>query len=691
MKKIIDNTFNFTYKFILIFTFSCLSIALIGATFFYVNRSYDYLNPLVLIVGTILYLSIIIKLYKYITKLSENKIKYISICLLLIQFILLFISTKLIRSIPQVDLIHILTGINSLDNMGILINSEYFSVYPNNRFLLMLLYGINKISQNKDVITYLFSSICITTMSFFTYKTVEKIGDSKKALLSLFICVFSPIFYLYVSYYYTDVIMLPFASILMYLIVKNESYQNPKIKFLNNLLIGIIAIIGYKIRAVSIFLLIAYFVYLISKKQFAVLFKNSIPILIGLLITGCFINSIENKMFNNLDKSKEFPLTHWIMMGVNYEKNGFYSQDDYNLSFNAKNINDRKELNIKKIYERIKKQGIIDNVKLTVTKIVQVWGRGDYSYQKYLDLAQDYNKSYNYLIEDKNIIINYILQICNMSVLILSIVSLIIFYKKRKTPVIAIAVFGAILFYLIWEVCPRYGLSFLPWLIILSTYSYESIDVVYNKINSNNIIKYIVLFITILLLGIGFYNYTSFSNKKSIVAKDTSKKIQYVELNSQNKIKQEVSLNGKFNEIRLKFDTKNNGNDKNIYTLELQDSSGNVEFKKEFNSSNIISNKYTVFKLNKNYEKGKYYIKLTTNSNIPLYVALSYKEQFDFYPPGIFTINDEKQDGDVMFEVINNENRGTYTRGGFIVLIIVILSIEYILFFRKREEKIESK
>ena len=66
MKKVVDNIFNITNKFILVFSIVCLSIALIGATFFCVNRSYNYLNPLVLIIGAILFLYLISKLYKKI-------------------------------------------------------------------------------------------------------------------------------------------------------------------------------------------------------------------------------------------------------------------------------------------------------------------------------------------------------------------------------------------------------------------------------------------------------------------------------------------------------------------------------------------------------------------------------------------------------------------------------------------------
>ena len=120
MKKIIDKILNISYNFIIIFTITCFSIALIGSIFFYVNRSHNYLNPIILIIGTFIYILLLSKLYKYIKNKTENK-KLITI-ILIIEFILLFISSNLIISIPKVDLLHILTGINSLNNTSTIIN-----------------------------------------------------------------------------------------------------------------------------------------------------------------------------------------------------------------------------------------------------------------------------------------------------------------------------------------------------------------------------------------------------------------------------------------------------------------------------------------------------------------------------------------------------------------------------------------
>ena len=689
MKNLVNKMFNFVNKFLLIFTIICFSISLIGAIFFYTNRSYDYLNPLVLIVGSIVYLLLLIKLYKIIIKLDDKKKKIIVGILLGLQFILLLISAFVISSIPQVDLIHILTEINSLNDTGSILNSVYYSVYPNNRFLLIILYGLQKIIPISNQILFsLLSTICISVMSLFTYKTVNKVLNLNKGLLSLFICVLSPIFYLYVSYYYTDVLMLPFASILIYLIVKTKDEKNLKSNVLYGLLIGIIAIIGYKIRAVAIFILVAYFVYLIFTKKILIVLKKFAPIIIGAILTITCIDTIENKFFTNVNVDKEFPMTHWIMMGVNEKSYGYYSQDDYNLSSSASNVSERTDLNIKEIKNRLSDLGPFGTVKLLVVKLVSVWGKGDYSYQKYLELVNDFNPSYSYLLEDKNIVINYLLQFSKIVVMFMAIISLINIYKSGKKSIIAISLFGAVFFYLVWEVCPRYGLSFLPWLILIGTCSYDTLNTNYEKFKFYKYFKCIILVLTLALFAFSFNKYTGISYKENIVAKDSVTNVKYISLNKEAVITQTLDLYDSFNKIRLKF--KVNEIDDATYKLELI-TKNEVVYEKDFKKNDLEDKKYTDFYLDKTYEGGSYTVRLSSDSTSDLEVYIAYKEKFDYYPNGILEVNKKEETGDLMFEVVNNEERGIYTYLEYMTIMILTLGMEVKVLFRKKEELNEEK
>ncbi len=676
MKKII----NYGYKILVTLLIITFLIAIVGATFFCVNRSFNYLNPLVLIIGSIVSILLIKRIYVHIKKMDEKKKKYFVIGLFLIQIIMLFISFLFIQSIAKVDLIHIITGINSLNEINEIINIEYFSVYSNNRFLLMILYYIQKISvENNQMIFGILSILSILLMSLFTYKTVKESLGIDKGILSLFIIVTSPIFYLYVSYFYTDILMLPFASILIYLIVKIKDTESLKQNIIYGIIIGIIGIIGYKIRAVSIFILIAYILYIVFSKKMNHIVKKIILLMIGLIITFVSINILENNFFNNIDKEKEFPMTHWIMMGVNPEHHAYYNHDDYKLSQSVNTKKERQALNIKIIKKRITSASLLEKIKLFLTKQVTIWGKGDYSYQKYLELVHDYNKSYNYLIEDKNVVINYLLQISKIIILFMCIKSLIKLKKEKEMSIITIALFGGVLFYSIWEVCPRYGLSFLPWLIMLSSVSFENIsDNLENKLTKRK--KYILLSLTIILIIGGFIKYTIPREKKSIVSKDTTNKIKYEELDNSDELIQSVKLNSSFNEISLMFIVENDTEIK----IEMLDSDKNKIYDKEYLVLNKNNEKYSKIELDNNINNAKY-IKVTSKENIK--IATSYKEYYDYYPNGNLTINSKEVYGDLMFEISNISKRGTYTYIGYLIMSTLIIYIEYIIFFRKKEVK----
>lgn len=687
MKDKITRLINSGYKITIILSIIALIVALLGGTFFCINRSFDYLNPIILIIGTIVYILLVIKLYKFLKTLSEKKKKCLSVLLIVIQFILLLLSAFTISSIPKVDLVHILTEINSLNHTGSILNNIYFSVYPNNRFLLILLYNIQKLSPaNSEVLFFLLSSLSITTTAIFTYKTINRVFDINKALLSLIIFVTSPIFYLYVSYYYTDILMLPFASILIYLIVRSKDEDSLKANIIYGLLIGIISIIGYKIRAVCLIILMAYIIYLLVSKKIIVATKKIIPIFASAFLAIICITKIENNLFKNIDRNKEFPPTHWIMMGVNNKNNGIYSQQDYELSFNAKNKEERKELNLSVIKARLKKFKWYEFVTFPAEKLYLVWGKGDYSYQKYLDLVGSYNKSYRYLLEDENIVINYILQINKLAILLLTIISLINIHKKKEKSILAIALFGAILFYLIWEVCPRYGLSFLPWLILLSSNSYEVVESYNDKHNKNSLNKFIFL-LTVIALVIGFNTYTSSRTMETTIAKSITNKVEYLTLEKGISVEESLKLNNKFNKIRLDF--KKNSGVNSEYKFELLDENKKAIYEKVF-TSNDVDNDHIIFKLNKTYNRGNYIIRIIPIDKGDLDVMISYKEEFDFYPEGSLKVNNKEISGDIMFKITDEEERSIYTYWEYFFIVIVTIGLEIVTFSKEIDSKLKK-
>ena len=91
------------------------------------------------------------------------------------------------------------------------------------------------------------------------------------------------------------------------------------------------------------------------------------------------------------------------------------------------------------------------------------------------------------------------------------------------------------------------------------------------------------------------------------------------------------------------------------------------------------------------YEGGSYTLRLSSDSTSDLEVYIAYKGKFDYYPNGILEVNGNEETGDLMFEVVNNEERGIYTYVEYMTIMILTLGMEVIVLFRKKEEVNEEK
>ena len=673
MKKIID----FGYKIILQFMMLIFFLSLFASIFLVINRDFNYLNPVIIIIGSILYLLFLSKIYKYLINLDLNNKKKIIYIMLFIQLILLIISVSLIKSVPKVDLIHIITELNSLDKNGYILNKEYFEVYPNNRFLLMFLYFISKVIPiSKNILFYIVSIISVLITTLFTYKSVNKMFDINKGVLSLIIMVLSPIFYLYVSYYYTDILMLPFVSVVIYLMLKQKDKIDDKKTIIYGVLIGILSAITYKMRAVGVFVLIAYIIYLVINNKLKIKEKliKIMPVILSFMIGLFVINIFTNNFYKDKNNKKEFPVYHWIMMGFNSESFGYYTQKDYELSYSKKNIEERKAFNKSEIKKRIDNLGVKGTTKLLLFKIYTIWSKGDYSYQKYISLLKDYNFSYKYLAEDKNLPINYLLQVSKTSVLLLAFLAVIKLMKQKEKSFILIALFGAVIFYLLWEVCPRYGLSFLPWLIILGSYSYDNLNFKYEDKSTFKITRVLLITLTVIIFIIHYNNYTTPVLRENILGKSKSFKRKYVSIENK-KINQSIKVHDDFNEINFKLKFKD---DNGFYNFKLY-----KDNKLIVNSNNhIVNSGYATMRFDNMMKKGNYNIELSSKNKMK--AALTYKEMYDYYPEGTLKINGKKHDGDLLFEIKNRSKRPIYGKIEYVLVFLFIILLEYLILYKEK-------
>lgn len=688
--------FSISYKVIIAILIVLFSYITLVSAFYGLDQ---ILFPIIVIIGTIITFFLFKFIYKQIQKLSSKKIKIIAIIISILFFIGLLLVGLLLPISSVTDLSHIIEYVNrmfSLDSLTI--TGSYFSKYTNQVPLLIFAYFFTKIGSifgctNVVLMGTIFNALFMSIMAFFIYLTGKELKDEKTGLLALIFTVINPIFYLYSSYFYTDTLCMPFAVIGLYLAIKCIKTDSIKKKILFGILSGLIFFIGLKVRIVVVILLIAILALILINKEIKHKLKMYFALLIGLVV-GLLGFKVAYSFFGiNLNPNEAFPITHWLMMGLNEEHTGGYNGSDHDLTFNEKTYEEKKEANIEEIKTRLKELGPIGLIKLEGAKIARTWSSGNYGVYAKLNNTSDGVGIYEYLggYGNTNIFLKYSLQILKTYISFMILLGLVTRFRKKSDTyhyedIIYIALFGAILFYILWESAQRYSLSFLPWMIIPLGLIYERINKkeedLSKKEKYNHIMKIssiALMLITTLLLTMNFYKYTLEEKTYEDVRILSYRGFSKIEI-GENTVSQTFTTDNNFNQISINFENTNK-EEKSTYLFRLYDSkTGEILAQKEFASSNVNGNyKFKFDDINPTAET-TYEIEITKLEGESVLKIGTYDEgvYYKSYNNGSILTNDEEMTGSFIFRVDETHQRTYMSILSYSILSLGILAIEYV-------------
>ena len=702
---------SISYKVIIAILIVLFSYITLVSAFYGLDQ---ILFPIIVIIGTIITFFLFKFIYKQIQiqKLSSKKIKIIAIIISILFFIGLLLIGLLLPISSVTDLSHIIEYVNRMFSLDTLtITGSYFSKYTNQIPLLIFTYFFTKIGSifgctNVVLMGTIFNALFMAIMVFFIYLTGKELKDEKKGLLALIFTVINPIFYLYSSYFYTDTLCMPFAIIGLYLAIKCIKADNIKKKILFGILSGLIFFIGLKIRIVVVILLIAILALILINKEIKHKLKIYLALLIGLAVGLLGFKVIYNYFDINLNSNEAFPITHWLMMGLNEEHTGGYNGNDHDLTFNEETYEEKKEANIEEIKTRLKELGPIGLIKLEGAKIARTWSSGNYGVYAKLNNTSDGTGIYEYLggYGNTNIFLKYSLQILKTYISCMILLGLITRFRKKDTTyhyedIIYIALFGAILFYILWEAAQRYSLSFLPWMIIPLGLIYERISKTEEDLSKKEKYKQVMkissitlMLITTLLLTINFYKYTLEEKTYEDIRILSYRGFSKIEI-GENTISQTFTTDNAFNQISINFENKNQ-EEKSTYLFRLYNTQTNeLLAQKEFVSSDVKKNYKFKFNDITTSNETTYKIEITKLEGDSLLSISTYDEgiYYKSYNNGSILINDEETTGSFVFEVAEAKKRTYMSIVSYSILSLGLLTIEYICLKDYLTSKKETK
>jgi hypothetical protein len=405
--------------------------------------------------------------------------KYTVLILLLISVSLQLLAVKFLSVNPSWDFGEIFRNSQVLVKGGEL--NEYFTMYPNNIFLVCLLAIVGKIFTS-SLITYQLINIFIITLSqYLIFRISSKVVGKSLGILSLLVSVFYFPYIFYSPIVYTDTISLLFLMLpLNILIASNGSFKgNPTAIITASILFSL----GTLLKGSLIIFVIAYSLVIFL---FFTKWKKSwflVPFLSFAVVSNLFNYTIyENGIIDQKKVEKlSFPVTHWIMMGQNEVRFGKYAAEDVVMTDQLLHTTSRKKVvntHLQELLKRIEEKGWQGNLHYNIEKLSHTWTDGTYYSLNKLKRIPFHPENYQRLIDSNS---GYLLQsyarIQHLFILVGILFFLLRVRQKSEFFTFAmLSVIGFFFFFILWEARSRYLVSLTPLLIICSCVGYSVLD-----------------------------------------------------------------------------------------------------------------------------------------------------------------------------------------------------------------------
>ena len=326
---------NRGYKILCLLMLFLWSKITFDTIFFIYDTNMREMRPLTLIIGTIVSLMIFVYIMRKLKNYDEKKHNKIAYATFIIVFFIMLLWGSNIQALPTYDLSHVVDQVNVMlkNHTHIFGANTYFSIYPNQVPLALFIYSIEAIGSifhmaNPGYLMIVYNAFMTSFSLLIIYKIVKKLFGSTPALIAMFMLAVYPDFYLFVTYYYSDILSLPFSVLGYYFLLKSES-GNFKKESANLLLAGIMFAMGFKLRVVTAILFIAYIIDTIGKNNLKVGLKRAGIALLGFVFFIGLYNKVYYPIFKvETDKTITLPAIHWVMMGLDYDLDGGYTDAD---------------------------------------------------------------------------------------------------------------------------------------------------------------------------------------------------------------------------------------------------------------------------------------------------------------------------------------------------------------------------
>lgn len=376
--------------------------------------------------------------------------------------------------------------------------SGYFSRYPNNLFLVRVyawlrrLFHVLGLHECEDLcLVGVQCFLCALTGVFTALSLQELFGNVRITAVGYILFALLIGTNPWISILYSDAMGLIFPAAMLYLYIIRHRVRQEAVVWLA---LGIIAIVGYKIKPQAVILLIALIavelLHVWQTRQLRSAVQLMAGVLVGVLAASLLTQTAVDAMPIPLDPNKSYNMPHFFMMGMNPEEMGVYAREDVDYSATFSTVEERNAANMAEGIRRVRNMGPKGLVKQFIRKTMTnfyngtfCWGgEGVHFYRKLIkrtDPAARFFRSFYYCGDHEDMGPNYVywanmVQSLWLAVLLLSAGAAFV-PKRQELNAIMLALIGLTVFETIFEARSRYFFTYVPLYIILAMCDYSRI------------------------------------------------------------------------------------------------------------------------------------------------------------------------------------------------------------------------
>lgn len=477
--------------------------------------------------------------------------------------------------------------------------SAYFRKYGNNDLYLIMCIGMYRLCDVLHIANWskffaLFNTFCIDAGIFMSCHILSVITNRRTALRAYLLNVLNPMNYLFIHWTYTCTYSIPLMTLSICLAVYVHRHKGCTVrKALCFVLIGLTAVIGYYLRPTAVFPVIALVLCAIldrlpsrarsprranaeahdeaapkilagkSVRRSRTLYRLAVLVCTAaVMVSASRLISTDAARYNT-DTEYNFPIQHWLMVGLTGTGRLTGADLKYTSSFETKE--EKAQADTAAIREAMDARTPAQTAEFLLGKVGLTWSDGTDEY--YTRTSQSENSQvvlYQLVSGAKRGALMLYCQAFRIILLLFAIMGILREIVRRTydtySAVFVVTVLGGLVFYMFWEGKPVYSLPFMPFLAFLACSAWNPMShAYYESVGHNRGARRVERAVIVMIIALVFVVFESDSQQIlrgqtyttwSIVCSSPAVK-EYVKVKPGQTMEQDFSPAYNFNRIRL--------------------------------------------------------------------------------------------------------------------------------------------